>query len=75
MSVLTACANLGSLDRGKWVHSCLKNNGIEPNVLLSTALLTMYAKCGAMEFHRIIQNFYTKSYTLLYSADNFLGTH
>uniref|UniRef100_A0A2N9H8A1 Pentacotripeptide-repeat region of PRORP domain-containing protein n=1 Tax=Fagus sylvatica TaxID=28930 RepID=A0A2N9H8A1_FAGSY len=49
VSVLTACANLGSLDRGKWVHSCLKNNGIEPDVLLSTALLTMYVKCGAMD--------------------------
>ncbi|GMY26665.1 pentatricopeptide repeat-containing protein At4g18840-like [Fagus crenata] len=75
VNVLTACANLGSLDRGKWVHSCLKNNGIKPDVLLSMALLTMYAKCGAMEFHRIIQNCYTKTYTLLYSEDNFLGTH
>ncbi|XP_057968024.1 pentatricopeptide repeat-containing protein At3g29230-like [Malania oleifera] len=51
VSVLTACANLGRLDEGKWVHSYINNNRkIKPDVLLSTALLTMYAKCGAMDF-------------------------
>ncbi|KAJ0968159.1 hypothetical protein J5N97_025076 [Dioscorea zingiberensis] len=51
VSVLTACANLGDLGRGKWVHSLITDGirRIEPDVLLSTALLTMYAKCGAME--------------------------
>nr|XP_043606814.1 pentatricopeptide repeat-containing protein At3g29230-like [Erigeron canadensis] len=51
MSVLTACAHLGRLDKGKWVHSYIKNNKntIIMDVLLSTALLTMYAKCGAMD--------------------------
>ncbi|CAK9173355.1 unnamed protein product [Ilex paraguariensis] len=50
MSVLTACAHLVRLDLGKWVHSYIKNNReLEPDVLLSTALLTMYAKCGTMD--------------------------
>lgn len=49
VSVLTACTNQGMLDRGKWVHSFIKDNKrIKPDVLLSTALLTMYAKCGDM---------------------------
>lgn len=53
VSVLTACAHLGRLDIGEWVHSYIKNNrAIEPDVLLSTALLTMYAKCGAMDLAR-----------------------
>lgn len=52
MSVLTACANLGRLDRGSWVHSYLKLNRIKSDVLLSTALLTMYAKCGAVGLAR-----------------------
>jgi pentatricopeptide repeat protein len=52
VSVLTACANLGRLERGNWVHSYLKNNRIKPDLLLSTALLTMYAKCGAMDLAR-----------------------
>lgn len=49
MSVLTASANLGRLDKGKWVHSYIESNKVRPDVLLSTSLLTMYAKCGDMD--------------------------
>ncbi|XP_044503043.1 pentatricopeptide repeat-containing protein At3g29230-like [Mangifera indica] len=56
VSVLTACANLGTLDKGLWTHSYIKNSRIEPDVLLSTALLTMYAKCGAMDLARNVFN-------------------
>ncbi|PWA96930.1 tetratricopeptide-like helical domain-containing protein [Artemisia annua] len=57
MSVLTACAHLGRLDKGEWVHSYIKNNkNIVTDVLLSTALLTMYAKCGAMDMAKQVFN-------------------
>ncbi|PKA45654.1 Pentatricopeptide repeat-containing protein [Apostasia shenzhenica] len=49
VSVLTACANLGKLDTGKWIHSLIRAGSGEPDVLLWTALMTMYAKCGAIE--------------------------
>ncbi|PON34060.1 Pentatricopeptide repeat [Parasponia andersonii] len=49
MSVLTASANLGRLEKGKWVHSYVESNKVKSDVLLSTALLTMYAKCGDMD--------------------------
>ncbi|XWS49620.1 hypothetical protein CRYUN_Cryun12cG0018700 [Craigia yunnanensis] len=52
VSILTACANLGRLDKGLWVHSLIENNKIKCDMLLSTALLTMYAKCGAMDLAR-----------------------
>lgn len=53
VSILTACAHLGRLDRGKWVHTYIMNHRkIVPDVLLSTALLTMYAKCGDMDLAR-----------------------
>ncbi|XP_072993353.1 pentatricopeptide repeat-containing protein At2g20540-like [Typha latifolia] len=54
VSVLTACAGLGELDRGKWVHYLIRDRYrcIESDVLLSTVLLTMYAKCGVMELAR-----------------------
>lgn len=52
VSVLTACANLGKLSLGLWVHSYIKSNNIKHDVLLGTCLLTMYAKCGAMDFAR-----------------------
>ncbi|XP_010242633.1 PREDICTED: pentatricopeptide repeat-containing protein At3g29230-like [Nelumbo nucifera] len=49
MSVLTACANLGKLDRGKLIHSYIENSGkVKLDVLLLTSLLTMYSKCGDM---------------------------
>lgn len=52
VSVLTACANLGRLDMGTWVHSFIRSNNIKPDVLLLTCLLTMYAKCGDMDLAR-----------------------
>ncbi|KAL6606358.1 hypothetical protein ACP70R_042011 [Stipagrostis hirtigluma subsp. patula] len=56
VSVLTACGNLGDLERGKWVHGLVRERweGLVPDVLLLTALLTMYAKCGVMETAREI---------------------
>jgi pentatricopeptide repeat protein len=54
VSVLTACGGLGDLEKGKWVHGLVRRrwDGLAPDVLLLTALLTMYAKCGAMEAAR-----------------------
>ncbi|XP_076912069.1 pentatricopeptide repeat-containing protein At5g15300-like [Bidens hawaiensis] len=53
MSVLIACGHLGRLDKGEWVHDYIRNNeNVVTDVLLSTALLTMYAKCGAMDVAR-----------------------
>ncbi|CAN0908276.1 Pentatricopeptide repeat-containing protein At3g29230 [Linum grandiflorum] len=54
VSILIASANFRKLERGKWVHSYIRDNGIEPDVLLSTALLTMYVKCGVMDTAREI---------------------
>ncbi|KAF8408632.1 hypothetical protein HHK36_004695 [Tetracentron sinense] len=51
VSVLKACANLGALDQGRWVHLYVDKNrlGWERNVVLGTALVDMYAKCGCIE--------------------------
>lgn len=50
VSVLTACGYLGRLDKGKWVHTYVESNStIDLDVLLLTALLTMYLKCGDMD--------------------------
>ncbi|KAK3131411.1 hypothetical protein QOZ80_6AG0506030 [Eleusine coracana subsp. coracana] len=56
VSVLTACGNLGDLQMGKWVHALVRKRWerLVPDVLLLTALLTMYAKCGVMETAREI---------------------
>ncbi|RLM85476.1 hypothetical protein C2845_PM04G15680 [Panicum miliaceum] len=50
VSILTACGNLGDFERGKWAHGLVQERWekLVPDVLLLTALLTMYAKCGVM---------------------------
>ncbi|XP_062195839.1 pentatricopeptide repeat-containing protein At5g66520-like isoform X1 [Phragmites australis] len=49
VGVLAACAQLGALEQGKWVHGYLKANGIRITVFLGTSLVDMYAKCGEVQ--------------------------
>ncbi|XP_077210027.1 tetratricopeptide repeat (TPR)-like superfamily protein [Tasmannia lanceolata] len=50
LSVLPACAYLGALDLGKWIHTYIdKNISDSTNVSLYTSLIDMYAKCGSIE--------------------------
>ncbi|KAL5731758.1 hypothetical protein ACHQM5_004458 [Ranunculus cassubicifolius] len=48
-SAITACASLGSLDQGIWVHNYLKRKGLESDMVIKTALIDMYGKCGCVE--------------------------
>ncbi|KAJ4706148.1 Pentatricopeptide repeat-containing protein [Melia azedarach] len=45
-SVLSACAYLGAIGHGKWVHDYLRRSGLECDVVIGTALVDMYGKCG-----------------------------
>eukprot|EP01018_Ginkgo_biloba_P025636 Gb_25611 [translate_table: standard] len=47
-SVLRACANLAVLHHGKQVHSHIIKSGFELQVLVGSALVDMYAKCGSI---------------------------
>ncbi|CAN1297673.1 Pentatricopeptide repeat-containing protein At1g50270 [Linum perenne] len=47
-SILTACAQLGALDQGKWVHGYIDRSSIELNSIVGTALIDMYMKCGCV---------------------------
>ncbi|KAL0000143.1 hypothetical protein SO802_019745 [Lithocarpus litseifolius] len=48
-SVLSACAYLGAIDHGKWVHGYLGRSGLECDVVIGMALVDMYGKCGCVE--------------------------
>ena len=48
-SVLSACANLGALDQGRWIHTYAKRNSIQLDGVLGTSLVDMYAKCGRID--------------------------
>ncbi|KAJ9164104.1 hypothetical protein P3X46_023718 [Hevea brasiliensis] len=47
--VLSACAYLGAIDHGKWVHGYLRRSGLECDMVIGTALVDMYGKCGCLE--------------------------
>ncbi|KFK33747.1 hypothetical protein AALP_AA5G054800 [Arabis alpina] len=49
-TALTACAQVGALAQGKWIHEVLKKKKwIESDVYVGTTLVDMYAKCGWIE--------------------------
>ncbi|XP_071731183.1 pentatricopeptide repeat-containing protein At3g62890-like [Rutidosis leptorrhynchoides] len=48
-SVALACANIGSLDQGKWIHGYIRRKSIELDVVLGNAILDMYAKLGRLD--------------------------
>ncbi|KAF5745262.1 pentatricopeptide repeat-containing protein [Tripterygium wilfordii] len=49
VTVLSACARLGALDLGKWIHVYADNIGYRGNLFVGNALVDMYAKCGVVE--------------------------
>ncbi|CAA7403111.1 unnamed protein product [Spirodela intermedia] len=48
-SLLLACSHLGALELGKWLHACIRREKVQIDVVLGTALVDMYAKCGCAE--------------------------
>jgi len=55
-SVLSACASLGLLDYGRWVHEYIDRSRINWDVHIGTSLVDMYAKCGCIEMAQQIFN-------------------
>ncbi|KAJ4972318.1 hypothetical protein NE237_005417 [Protea cynaroides] len=49
VSVISACASLGALNMGRWVHELVTRKGLETNVSIANALIDMYAKCGSID--------------------------
>ncbi|XP_059664917.1 pentatricopeptide repeat-containing protein At2g42920, chloroplastic [Cornus florida] len=49
VSLLNASARLGALKQGEWIHGYIKKNNIESNVIVTTAIVNMYCKCGSIE--------------------------
>lgn len=54
LSVLSACAQSGDLELGKWVRSWIEENGLGTKIRLVNALIDMYAKCNDIETARTL---------------------
>lgn len=49
VNVLSACARVGALSQGEWIHAYIDKNRIEIDGFIATALVDMYSKCGIIE--------------------------
>ncbi|CAN6481859.1 unnamed protein product [Victoria cruziana] len=49
LSVLCACAQVGALEQGKWIHCYVRKQGMELDCAIGTALIDVYAKCGYID--------------------------
>jgi len=54
---LSACAQLGAADLGRWIQVYADQQGFKLNCHLCTALVDMYSKCGHLE--RALKVFYS----------------
>ncbi|MQM00401.1 hypothetical protein Taro_033131 [Colocasia esculenta] len=48
VTVLCACAQVGALALGEWVHAYIHRNGIKVEGFLATALVDLYSKSGCI---------------------------
>lgn len=48
LSVLLACGNLGGLRKGEWLHTHVIKTGFDSDILVATAIIDMYSKCGSL---------------------------
>lgn len=49
VSILPACAHLGALELGKWLHVYSKRHGLSKKTYVCNALIEMYSKCGSLD--------------------------
>lgn len=50
--VINVCAHLATLKQGREVHEYITNSGFESDVVVGSALVNMYSKCGSIELAR-----------------------
>eukprot|EP00250_Pteridium_aquilinum_P001987 c12200_g1_i1 orf=41-2116(+) len=49
ISIISACANCAAFFEGKQLHGYIICSAFESNVVLGTALINMYSKCGSVQ--------------------------
>ncbi|KAL6287421.1 hypothetical protein ACE6H2_011811 [Prunus campanulata] len=52
ITILGACDQISALQFGMSVHSCLIKKGFGANIIVGTALIDMYSKCGSLSCSR-----------------------
>ncbi|XP_037446304.1 pentatricopeptide repeat-containing protein At1g05750, chloroplastic-like [Triticum dicoccoides] len=52
VAAISACAKVGALGLGMWVHRFMTRERLEGNIRIANSLIDMYARCGKVEFAR-----------------------
>lgn len=62
LAALSACAQLGTLELGEWIHNYIDKYGLQKTVPLNNALIDMYAKSGKIgKALQVFENMKNKS--------------
>ncbi|KAK7401403.1 hypothetical protein VNO78_12846 [Psophocarpus tetragonolobus] len=62
VGALHACADLGDLERGRFVHKLLEQQKLDSDVLVMTCLVLMYSKCKRVDIAAsVFRNFKQKT--------------
>ena len=48
-SILSACASLAVMEKGKWVHANILKGGCKLDGFVGNFVIDMYGKCGCIE--------------------------
>lgn len=56
VSLISGCGQTGALELGRWVNNYAISNGLKDSLIVSNALIDMYAKCGSINDAREIFN-------------------
>ncbi|CAK7322962.1 unnamed protein product [Dovyalis caffra] len=68
-SILSACALSGDVMMGRWVHVyAMKEMGREMHVMVATALVDMYAKCGQIDMALAAFNYLPRRNVVAWNA-------
>ena len=49
VSLLQGCSSIGAINQGKWIHNFVIRSCLGPCILVDTALVDMYSKCGDLD--------------------------
>ncbi|CAI8589478.1 unnamed protein product [Vicia faba] len=67
-TVLSACGHARNLSYGSSIHEFIKDNGLAIDSYLQSALINMYANCGAMELAREIYDGLSSKHLIVSTA-------
>lgn len=67
-SSILASSHLGSLEQAKWMDDYVNNSSFRHNIVIRTALIDMYAKCGSIELARKVFDHSTEKDVFVWSA-------